>query len=145
MKKKLLTILGIGLFFSFFIGAFTHDFNLAFKFGLAYFILYYLPLVPWMMLIKEFSDLDTAFYSIILGVIVSPLFYLAVGALEFRLTKTVFIAIPLIIFVLGFLMHFRRKKEREKPKEVLEKKEEVKILKKPTESPNTEKDDSGNS
>jgi hypothetical protein len=128
MKKKLLIILGAGLFFSFFIGGFTHDFGLAFKFGLAYFLLYYLPVVPWMLLVKELSDLDAVFYSIILGIIVSPLFYLAVGALEFRLTKITFIAIPLVIFAIGVLMHFRKKKTVEKSQ----------VQEKPIESPKVE-------
>jgi hypothetical protein len=105
-KKEFKNLLLIGLISSFILGLFLKGFSPAIKFSLAFTLLFYLPLIPWIMQIEKIKLFQKSIFTALLGLSLIPIGYAIIGFFT-PLNTMYFILIPLIVFLAGF--HFLNK------------------------------------
>ena len=100
-KKEFKNLLLIGLISSFVIGLFLKGIIPAIKFSLAFTLLFYLPMIPWIMQIEKIKLFQKSIFTAFLGLSLIPIGYAIIGFFT-PLNTVYFILIPAIVFLAGF-------------------------------------------
>lgn len=104
-------ILVIGAIVSFVPALLMGDALAAVQFAAAFTVLFVLPLTPWVLMLER-PLFERFALATVLGIGGIPIVYFIIGVLHGPMTFLVFLGIPLLVFIVGFVV-MKRKKDRE--------------------------------